>query len=211
MDTDHLIRMTASDPSGDGFRKSAAALASFIMIYIASMAALSYLMRDYLPRIGVYQAPHYTIYANVLVTLALGYLLAVAVSNTVYWNIRRRYDHPTAAALRSLIRFVGVGVLVSAIAGGVAGGAAGVALAGFLALAVGFASQQVLGQALAGVFLLLSKPFQIGDPVNIAGEDGVVAERSILFTTVEKADGVKTLIPNGMIVGSKVHLKPKSQ
>jgi small-conductance mechanosensitive channel len=51
--------------------------------------------------------------------------------------------------------------MLAAIAGGVAGGAAGVALGGFIGLVVGFASQQVLGQAVAGLFLLIARPFKI--------------------------------------------------
>ncbi|MEM3974548.1 MAG: mechanosensitive ion channel, partial [Ignisphaera sp.] len=71
--------------------------------------------------------------------------------------------------------------------------------------------QQVLGQAIAGLFLLISRPFRIGDAVVIAGEDGVVDDVATLFTTVIKADGTKVLIPNNSIVGSKIYLKPKQQ
>jgi len=104
---------------------------------------------------------------------------------------------------------VGIGALAAAIAGGVAGGAAGVALGGFLGIVVGFASQQVLGQAIAGLFLLIARPFKIGDKVVIAGEDGVVEDVATLFTIVNKADGVKVLIPNSAIIGGKIYLKPK--
>ena len=40
---------------------------------------------------------------------------------------------------------------------------------------LGFASQQVLGQALAGLFLLLSRPFRIKDHISVTGEEGTSA------------------------------------
>jgi len=45
----------------------------------------------------------------------------------------------------------------------IAGGAAGVALGGFIGMVIGFASQQVLGQAISGLFILISRPFKISD------------------------------------------------
>jgi small-conductance mechanosensitive channel len=52
-----------------------------------------------------------------------------------------------------------------------------------------------LGQAIAGLFLLIARPFKIGDGVVIAGEDGVVDDVATLFTKVVKAYGIMTLIP----------------
>ena len=80
-----------------------------------------------------------------------------------------------------------------------------------MGMAVGFAFQQVLGQAIAGLFLLIARPFKIGDAVVIAGEDGVVDDVATLFTRVVKADGVVVLIPNNTIIGGKIYLKPKKQ
>ncbi|MCX8176495.1 MAG: mechanosensitive ion channel family protein, partial [Candidatus Bathyarchaeota archaeon] len=149
------------------------------------------------------------VYAQILLALAFGYLIVSGVANIFYWSTRARYDHPTAAAIRNVIRIIGIGGLAAAIAGGVAGGAAGVALGGFLGMVVGFASQQVLGQAISGLFLLIARPFKIGDQVVVAGEDGVVDDVATLFTKVTKADGVKVLVPNSSIIGGKIYLKPK--
>ncbi|MEM3980376.1 MAG: mechanosensitive ion channel, partial [Ignisphaera sp.] len=80
---------------------------------------------------------------------------------------------------------------------------------GFLGMVIGFASQQVLGQAISGLFLLIARPFKIGDAVIIAGEDGVVDDVTTMFTIVKKADGVTVLIPNSSIIGGKIYLKPK--
>lgn len=92
----------------------------------------------------------------------------------------------------------------------IAGGAAGVALGGFIGMVIGFASQQVLGQAISGLFILISRPFKISDQSLQLEKDGIVDDVTTLFTIVVKADGTKVLIPNNSIIGSKIYLKPKS-
>jgi small-conductance mechanosensitive channel len=151
----------------------------------------------------------YAPYVNVLVSLLFGYFIVQAFANAVYWNLRLKYDHPTAASIRSVFRLIGIGALVAAIAGGVAGGAAGVALGGFIGIVIGFASQQVLGQAVAGLFILLARPFRIKDRVSVVGEEGTVEEVSTLFTYISKPDGTRVLVPNNSILGNKIYLLPK--
>ncbi len=179
-----------------------------VVLYVIIAAIVQYVFTGLLPMYKI-RIEEYSAYAQILLALAFGYLIVTGVANFSYWTLRSKYEHPTAAAVRNVIKIVGIGALVASIAGGVAGGAAGVALGGFLGMVVGFASQQVIGQALAGLFLLIARPFKIGDSVVIAGEDGVVEDVTTLFTTVIKADGSKVLIPNNAIIGGKIYLKPK--
>jgi small-conductance mechanosensitive channel len=110
--------------------------------------------------------------------------------------MRAKYDHATAAAIKNIVKIIGIGAMVAAIAGGAA---AGIALGGFIGMVIGFASQQVLGQAISGLFLLISRPFRIGNSVSLAGEDGIVDDIATLFTIIIKTDGTKVLIPNNSI------------
>lgn len=201
--------MSQSEEVTHGLSSAVTRLVLYIALYIVVSAFLTYLVTGFLPSIGIAQMRDYLVYANILLALGFGYLIVTGFSNTVYWSMRAKYEHSTAAAVRNVLKIIGIGAAVAAIAGGVAGGAAGVALGGFIGLVVGFASQQVLGQAVAGLFLLLARPFKISDAVNIAGEDGVVEDVSTLFTTVLKSDGVRVLVPNHALVGNKIYLKSK--
>jgi small-conductance mechanosensitive channel len=161
---------------------------------------------------GILVLQDYAVYVYIIVLLVLGWLIVNAVASMFYALLRPRYGASGAAAVRSLIRILGLGALLAGIAGGVSGGAAGVALGGFIGLVVGFATQQVLGQAVAGMFLLLARPFKIGDLVDIAGESEVrVKDISTMFTQVTRKDGVEVLIPSGMIVGSKIVIRERSK
>ncbi|MCS7132175.1 MAG: mechanosensitive ion channel family protein [Nitrososphaeria archaeon] len=180
----------------------------YVVIYVVVAAVIQWLFTSFLPQYNIVIVD-YIGYVQILLALAFGYLIISGVATFFYWSMRGKYDHSTAAALRNIVRMVGIGALAAAIAGGVAGGAAGVALGGFIGMVIGFASQQVIGQTLAGLFLLISRPFRIGDEVILSGEEGVVEDVSTLFTTIVKNDGSKVLIPNNSILGGKIHLKTK--
>jgi len=82
----------------------------------------------------------YAVYVYIIILLALGWMIVNAVAAMFYVMIKPRYGASTAAAIRSMVRILGLGALLAGIAGGVAGGAAGVALGGFIGLVIGFAT-----------------------------------------------------------------------
>lgn len=181
-------------------------LVIYIVVYVVVAAVVQLLITRFIPSVKSYQ-----VYINVLLALAFGYLIVSAFANVIYWAMRFRYDHPTARAMRNVFLLIGIGALIAGIAGAIGGGIAGVAVGGFLGIVIGFSVQQVLGQAVAGLFLLLARPFKISDHVNLLGEDGIVNDVAILFTEVIKSDGTKVLIPNNSIIGNKIYLLPKQQ
>jgi small-conductance mechanosensitive channel len=154
----------------------------------------------------------YAVYVYIIILLALGWMIVNAVAAMFYVMVKPRYGASTAAAIRSMVRILGLGALLAGIAGGVAGGAAGVALGGFIGLVIGFATQQVLGQAVAGLFILLARPFKIGDLVDVAGESEVrVRDISTLFTIVQRKDGFEVLVPSSMIIGQKIVIRERAK
>jgi len=191
-----------------GFRDSLLSLVLWIAAYIVTAAVVNTKIPDILASFGV-SIQSYMAYINIALALLFGYMIVRSTSNMIYWSLRARYDHPQAAAVRSIIVIVGIGGLLASIAGGIAGGAAGVALGGFLGIVVGFASQQILGQAVAGLFILLARPVSIGDTASIAGEAGSVEDITSLFIHIRKDDGTLVLIPNNMAIGSKIYVIKK--
>jgi small-conductance mechanosensitive channel len=179
----------------------------YVVLYVVVAAVLQWFFTAYLVGFGIILID-YLGYVQVLTAVGLGYLIVNSLATFFYWSMRMKHDHPTSAAVRNIVKIIGVGALVAAIAGGVAGGAAGVALGGFIGLVVGFASQQVLGQAIAGLFILITRPLKIGDKVVLGGDEGIVEDVSTLFTTIVKPDGVKVLMPNNSILGAKIYIKP---
>ncbi|MEM4912657.1 MAG: mechanosensitive ion channel family protein, partial [Desulfurococcaceae archaeon] len=160
---------------------------------------------------GLLVLKDYAVYVYIIVLLLLGWMIVNAVASMFYAMVKPKYGASTAAAVRSLVRILGLGALLAGIAGGVAGGAAGVALGGFIGLVVGFATQQVLGQAVAGMFILLAKPFKINDVIDVAGESEIkVKDITTLFTIAVRKDNLEVLIPSSMIIGQKIIIRERS-
>ena len=106
-----------------------------------------------------------------------------------------RIGEALVVGLFAIMALQNLGVeLLPLIAGlGVAG--AGVALA----------MQGVLGNLAAGLTIIFTKPFHIGDYISIAKEEGEVLEISLFSTTLGHADRSKVVIPNRKIVGEILH------
>ncbi len=68
--------------------------------------------------------------------------------------------------------------------------------AGFLGIVVGLAARQTLGSLIAGFVLMFSRPFTIGDWVDVGGKEGIVTEITIFNTRLENFDGETIVIPN---------------
>ena len=98
-------------------------------------------------------------------------------------------------ALFAIMALQNLGVeLLPLIAGlGVAG--AGVALA----------MQGVLGNMVAGLTIIFTRPFQVGDYVSIAKEEGEVLDISLFSTVLGHPDLSRVVIPNRKIVGEILH------
>ena len=71
--------------------------------------------------------------------------------------------------------------------------------AGILAVAVGFASQQALGNVISGVFVIIFKPFRINDRLKISGLTGIVEDITLRHTVIRDFENNRIIIPNSVI------------
>ncbi|WP_408958081.1 mechanosensitive ion channel family protein [Natrinema sp. 74] len=81
--------------------------------------------------------------------------------------------------------------------------------AGFLGIVLGMAARQTLGTMLAGFVLMFARPFEIGDWIEVDGDEGVVTDISIVNTQVRSFDGEYIMIPNDAIASSTVTNRSK--
>jgi small-conductance mechanosensitive channel len=71
--------------------------------------------------------------------------------------------------------------------------------AGFLGIVVGMAARQTLGAVLAGFVLMFSRPFEIGDWVEVGDQEGIVTDITIVNTRLQTFDGEMVVLPNDEI------------
>src|SRR6059058_6097453 len=70
---------------------------------------------------------------------------------------------------------------------------------GFFALALSLAFQDILKNFIAGIFLLLERPFRIGDEITVDNHTGVVENIEMRTTTLRTSDGEEVLTPNSLV------------
>lgn len=110
-------------------------------------------------------------------------------------SLLTRVAHLVVFGLFGIMALQNLGVeLLPLIAGlGVAG--AGVALA----------MQGILGNVAAGLTIIFTQPFHVGDYISIGDEEGEVLDMSLFSTTLGHTDCSKVIIPNRKIVGEILH------
>lgn len=82
-------------------------------------------------------------------------------------------------------------------------GTALLASAGVISLVIGLAAQNTLGQLIAGISLLLYRPFGIGDVIVLCAptgkETGAVREFTLGYTKLQTDDGRWIIVPNSVM------------
>lgn len=72
---------------------------------------------------------------------------------------------------------------------------AGLGLTGF---ALGFALQDIISNFLAGVMLVINRPFRRGNYIKVGDKEGIVIDMDLRYTTLQR-DQIRILIPNSML------------
>jgi small-conductance mechanosensitive channel len=76
--------------------------------------------------------------------------------------------------------------------------------AGILTVAIGFASQTSASNMISGLFLLVEKPFEIGDVIEIESTVGEVVGIDMLSVKLRTPDNLYVRIPNESLIKSRV-------
>lgn len=79
--------------------------------------------------------------------------------------------------------------------------------AGIIAVIVGFASQAAFSNIVSGIFIVLFKPFRLGDRINIAGNadfSGVVEDITLRHTVIRNYENRMVIMPNSIISNETV-------
>lgn len=76
--------------------------------------------------------------------------------------------------------------------------------AGAAGVVLGLAARQTLGSVIAGFVLLFSRPFEVGDWVQVDENEGIVTDVSIINTRLRTFDDEHVMLPNDHITDSAV-------
>jgi small-conductance mechanosensitive channel len=136
-----------------------------------------------------------------LVIVGAFYLVAKAVRSLTRRNAKRRGEHQTLElAVGRLVQagIVALGVLVAATAAFPGFTPASLVSAlGLGGVAIGFAFKDIFQNFLAGILILVTKPFRVGDQIIFGPYEGTVQDIETRATFIKTYDGRRVIIPNG--------------
>jgi small-conductance mechanosensitive channel len=148
------------------------------------------------------------------IALAVGVLALFVIVNLILQAVlvRALRSRSVHAGLRVLVRqglrvvlwLAGLASALGTLGVNISALVAGLGLGGF---ALGFALRDILANLVAGVLILVYRPFKEGETITVAGQSGTVAAIDLRYT--ELSDGDKrVLVPNQTIFTSAVVVTP---
>lgn len=141
--------------------------------------------------------------AMALILLIVGYLVASFLGRVIGNTVTKRVDKTIGKFAAKMVQN-GIMVLVFLGALGyfgidVTSFAAILAAAGF---AIGMALQGTLSNFAAGIMLLVFRPFQVDDYIQVGDVEGTVEEIDLFTTKLNTKDNRHVIMPNGNVFGA---------
>lgn len=146
--------------------------------------------------------------ALAMVTLLAAYFMARYAARLVEAVMRRAGQNPTAGLLVGrLATYVAmtIGILIALSTVFPSFQARDlIQLLGISGVAVGFAFKDIFQNFLAGVIILISRPFRIGDTIVVKSYEGTVEDIQTRATMIRTADNQRIVVPNTVLFSEEV-------
>ncbi len=128
-----------------------------------------------------------------LLSVAIGRVLATRMGEGQANTLRRIALYALYALVAvSVLRQLGIDLTVL------------LGAAGILTVAIGFASQTAASNLISGLFLLVERPFVVGDVIRIGQTTGEVIAVDLLSSKIRTFDNLKVRVPNEQLLKSEI-------
>ena len=143
-----------------------------------------------------------------LVVFGLFLLLGRLVSTGLARAVQARSESQGLGIVLGRVSYWVIGLLGFLVGSAIAFPSVGAAdlfgLLGVGGVAIGFAFRDILQNLLAGILILLTRPFRIGDQIVTGSYEGTVEDIQVRATTIRTYDNRRAVIPNSALFGDKV-------
>jgi small conductance mechanosensitive channel len=157
--------------------------------------------------IGLLIDPRYSTFLKVGVVATIGYFVINSVANVFY---KLSYDalKKNAEIIRILIRIIGAIIVISIIISYLSEDPIiAASIATVTGVVIGFASQNVIGNLISGLYLAITRPFRIGDKATVFGNTGIIFDIGLLYTSLRNDEGHIILAPNLSMVSTTIIIR----
>ena len=135
-------------------------------------------------------------FLEALIIFIIGYIICRYIRRAVAHILEKSDVDPSAKTFIEEIIFffclagVGTGTLAAAFGG--------------VGLAIGLGLKDNIGNVASGIFILIFRPFRVGDYIQVASNQGTVTEISIMYTMLSTLGNQRIVIPNSSLTSSVI-------
>ena len=146
----------------------------------------------------------YLIFLQVAQVSIIGYFVIEITGNTFH-KLAGDYLKDTAKSITSFIKIAGAIIIIAIIISYLSQDPLVAASIGTISgLVVGFAAQNIIGNAIAALYLALTRPFKIGDRITVFGNTGVVYDIGLLYSKLQMDNGDIVSASNSLMLTTMV-------
>ena len=139
----------------------------------------------------------------------VGYFVIEIISNTFH-DLTYDYLKDTSKSIKILIRIIGAIVIIAIIISYLSNDPVVAASIGTISgLVIGFASQNIIGNIIAGLYLALLRPFKLGDEITAYSNTGIIYDIGLISTKLKTSDNKTVLVPNSSMVTTTIVLNTR--
>ncbi|HLN35624.1 MAG TPA: mechanosensitive ion channel domain-containing protein [Nitrososphaeraceae archaeon] len=205
---EHFDKNTIDDSQNDQqkIRQTKLKLLKRIIVLAIIFTAISLTIHYYLT--AIVSKEYLTILQSLEVAL-IGYFVIEVVSNA-FRDLTIDYLKDTSNSIRILMRILGAVIIIAIIITYLSHDPIIAASIGTIsALVVGFASQNILGNIIAGLYLAIIRPFKIGEEITAFNNTGIIFDIGLISTKLMTNDNKTVLIPNTSMLTTTIILNKK--
>ncbi len=142
---------------------------------------------------------------RLLLIISIGFPLIKLISRVTAKVTSKHLTAQTQMLIRKVVYYSGLtfllisvlnelGFKISALLGA----------AGIFGVAIGFASQTSVSNIISGIFLIVEKPFAVGDSIQVGKTTGTILSIDLLSVKLKTADNSFVRIPNENLIKSEI-------
>lgn len=189
--------------NNSGIRKKERSLfktLTIMIIVVAVVVIASILIEQFIEQ-------RYRPFLGIAVVAIIGYFVINSLANVFY---KLSYDalKNNAETVRILIKIIGAIIVISIIISYLSQDPLIAASIGTItAIVIGFASQNILGNLISGLYLAITRPFRIGEKVTVFGNTGIIYDIGLLYSRLRTEEGDIILAPNTQMISTSIIIR----
>jgi len=142
-----------------------------------------------------------------ILAIFIGYIIYLLVKRQLFKLVKHeKLELTTAKNISKLIKYLVVLIISTAILIQFAE-SLGFITALFTLVGgtiIGFAAMNTLGNMIAGIIIMVSRPFTVGDRILYDGKIADIVEIKLIYTTLIDLDNIKISVPNQMLLSQEI-------